>query len=229
MSAIYKGTWESTLTTPPQNGAARRHYQGRIFTHVKEGPIALCYAGEVDVGSSYSSGIVMDCFVEPTTGGLARLVIITDNRNSNYIYEVDWQQISKVIQLHPRYTGGSYTLNSTDWAHVMAAVDGQSSLYDGTAVDVSSAGRADALSIIRSFGTGYLVMAPIATRMRCNYLMLTVGSNIGTRSTSTPFSGAPTGYEWIKSVDRARKDGGYWERTEQWIGADNWPAELYGP
>lgn len=238
MAASYKGILATGTTKTPAHGARRVHYQGTIYTTVKTGTLTNLYAELPNIAAVYEDGRpIMDAYVEPTEAGLGNLVVVTESRNSNYIYEVEWQQIQKPIELHPRYNGSTYTLASIDWAHINAALAGQATTGDPTStsgatmsVDVTaatSAGRNDAFIKMAVGQTNYLVFVPIARRIRIDFQILTVGKNLGTYSTSAPFSGAPSGYEWLKVTDRARKEGAYWERVEEWMGADSWDSDLY--
>ena len=43
----------------------------------------------------------------------------------------------------------------------------------------------------------------------------------GLKETPTGFPNLPSGYEWIKSADRAMRSGGQnkWQRDQEWLGA----------
>lgn len=233
MPAINKGAWSAgALVVRKDNGSVRKYYQGEIYTYRQDGLKDSCYAAQPAVGSTFNGFIVQDSTVEPTGDGNAILTVICDNRNGNAVLDVDWQQIQKPLELHPRYNGGTFTMDALDWQHVHAALAGQDQVYNHTTqdyddTDVTSGGRADAFAKMRGGNTSYMVFAPVARSTVINYLILTVGNLLGTLSSSPPFSGAPSGYQWLKVTDRGHKDGGYWERVEEWLGADSWDAQLY--
>jgi hypothetical protein len=51
----------------------------------------------------------------------------------------------------------------------------------------------------------------------------------GVWKTSSPFSGTPAGYKWMKTADRRlrNKRTGFWERSEEWTGYKTIDPDLY--
>lgn len=231
MSAIYKGEFANTTPFYTDQGQSRtRVLDGIVNVSVREGKFADCLAALPSIGDvdTKMGGYVTAASVEQTQAGLGRLTVQSESRNGTAIYEIDWQQIQKSIKDHPRYNGGAYTLTDTDWEHIDAALAGQKQTSAGASVDVSSpAGRANAYTKMRKGIDSYVVFAPVARKTTRNILIFSAGSNLGSYSATAPFAGCPSGYKWLKTSDRARKEGPFWERTEEWLGADNWDPQLY--
>ncbi len=75
---------------------------------------------------------------------------------------------------------------------------------------------------------GYIVAAPVCRKTSRSYFKPAT-SGTGTRGAPSGFPDAPSGYIWLKTADRAVRQGtrGKWERVEEWTAADHWDTELY--
>jgi hypothetical protein len=73
--------------------------------------------------------------------------------------------------------------------------------------------------------TSYIAPAPVL-RTTTFHLNAPATANVGKRD--TPGFG-PTGYEWLKTADRAIFDraDGRWKRTQEWTGAISWDHDIY--
>jgi hypothetical protein len=228
MSYIGKGTLDPSSTAAPlgpKTGYIRNTLLSTQYKYVAEGLLTVLKTKLPLIGSVYTDGFpVMDAYIEPRgDGGSGEMTILTENRFGGAIIEVDWQQIQKPLESHPRYrSGGAAPLNSTDQIQIAQW------RATGTPLFASLSSHAkDFATKILAGETAYLVAAPIARQITNYYILLTVGANLGTFSTVTPFGGCPGGYMWLKVTDRGRKDSAYWERTEEWLGADYWDTDLY--
>lgn len=223
------------LTRTNESGTRRQTLLSTIFTSKQDGMLGDCYVACPQIGAYWTDGLqpggfVMEAYVTPKPGTpqIGTLTVVTEYRNGNPIYEVDWHMIEKDIRANAYFrSGGTKPLTQTDLANIAMWLGNQTSDFTipgGTALSANAQACAGKIS---SGTPSYYVFAPIARRITNNWLLLTVGNNLGTYSTSQPFPGAPTGYQWLKVTDRGRKEGAYWERTEEWMGADLWDADLY--
>jgi hypothetical protein len=193
-----------------------------------------CYNACPQIGAYWTDGLqpggfVMEAYVTPKPGTPQHgvLHVVTEYRNGNPIYEVDWQMLEKPMALNPYFqSGGGAALTATDLANIALWWQYPNSSFTFTGGTLSANAQIYATRFLNG-EQSYYVFAPIARRITNNWLLLTVGNNLGTYSTSQPFPGAPTGYQWLKVTDRGRKEGAYWERTEEWMGADSWDKDLY--
>lgn len=184
------------------------------------------YVDQVDLvqegtGASGSGTMTIVLVSETWTGAATPDIDLTE--------EVEWSQIEKPIEQHPRYlTGGAAALTAADldaieeWRNATAAAD-RSSLY--TALSANAKELADK---IRRGQTSYIVPAPVARKTTKGFEAPSSSAQ-GVRQTATPITGAPAGYVWLGTADRAVRQGGRgkWERVQEWTGADDWDSDIY--
>ena len=230
------GGTPSRTAMGPQVGFRRNTLLSSQYKYIVNGTLAKLNATIPNIGDMYLSNPVMDAYIQPSGDGIkGEMTIITENRltPTNYIFEVDWQQIQKPLESHPKYaSGGALALSATDWAQIAAWDQEPDPALRGayhwisTSNTLSSNAQNFALKKLQGVNA-YIVAAPIARATSNLWLALTVGACLGTFSSSAPFAGCPAGYQWLKVTDRARRDSSYWERTEEWMGADKWDSDLY--
>lgn len=139
--------------------------------------------------------------------------------------EVDYVPTEKPLITHPRYaTGGTKALTDADRRAIELW---RAEPSDGN-YEAASANAKDFIDKLRKGIESYLVGAPLARKTTRGTSAPTV-SSVGTRSATAPVSGAPSGYEWLKTADRAIRQAPAmgWERVEEWTGAREVDADLY--
>lgn len=152
--------------------------------------------------------------------------------------ETDWQEVERPIRQHPWFSGFA----EADWQAVdlwIAETDSDNRAlfkYWKRDKDGNTTGTIQTLSATpdpdgspQDFAALYLLgvdsypdYAPVArqTDLYKGTSKPTV-SDIGQKIVGDPFTGVPSGYEWVCRADRTVKQGrGYtWTRVREWIGA----------
>jgi hypothetical protein len=146
-------------------------------------------------------------------------------------YEVEWAMFQRSLFEHPEFAvggGGTYALNAEDIAAIDAWENSPPSIKKEFYYEENNSGKPLSANA-RKFAEGRNLgqeswedYAPII-RMTTRYVNgLPSTSEAGLIDNTPPnFVGAPSGYEWRKSADRAVKSGGQskWDRVEEWTGA----------
>lgn len=235
---IYKNVDSSTNIEQPESGRLERTYQTDNFTYTREGKYAKMLTEAPAIGAAKDGGYVSACSVDPLHGGMAKLVYTVQKYNTSPILEVSWTQSQVPLERHPRYqVGGAQALSKDDLAAIQQWKTSMLYSDDATVYPyMDSAGKQQTLAsaAAKDFAVkylrgneSYLVFCPIAKRTTCNYITLTVGSNLGSFSSSVPFTGCPAGYKWLKVGDTATFQGGLWTRVEEWQGFETLDSDLY--
>lgn len=153
-----------------------------------------------------------------TAAGEGRLTVTRESPVEDPVgtAEVEWVELRKKIETHPRYA----EVTDDDMRAVRAAVaDPESGEPDV---------GARALELYKKLLRGqteYSIGSPVA-RLTTPLAKddLTAG---GTWFREAPPFAHPDGYEWMKTVDQRRKTGRQYDRVEEWTGAEDWDADIY--
>lgn len=222
ITRIFKGPFQALVAAEPQIGAAMEGTPGVAVSSVRTEPDE---AGPLGPGTMT---------VEATDeGGHGEIIPVTQPP----VYEVEWGSIGKSIEQHPRYRpGGVNALTFLDRLQLESWKAEQSpelrSIYKwdlaGTLAGPLSANAQHLAFKLLNDETSYVVSAPIARRTTTSNFKPPT-SACGKRENPPGEVGAPPGYEWLKTADRALRYGGagQWERTEEWTGADVVDHDIY--
>ena len=162
-------------------------------------------------------------------------------------WEVEWTQVEKPIDSHPRYLKGKGAkgLKPSGGLNTYVTVDGeQVTLFELVANFLAEPKFTERVKILKQIGKdntlahelikkkrhgieSYLEFGPTVKKISTYRGMPGVGEcGIVTKAIANV---APPGYEWLKTADRFHRKGtrGKWERVEEWTGAETWDKDLY--
>lgn len=243
-------TWRGSTEIHEAPDSPRRTWTaaGLRVIRVFRGPYAALVAAAPDVGDEMvgtpgvyvEQGEIVPLEAGMTGPGVMTITLAnesTEEGEDQPTYECEWSLLEKDLRLHPRYlTGGANALTATDLTQLKkwegeddeakrAAF--QFTKADNTTGTLSANAQHIAAKILRG-QTSYVVPAPVARRTTRTY-SVPATSACGQRENPPTATGAPTGYEWMKSSDRRLRQGahGKWERIEEWTGADKIDADIY--
>lgn len=160
------------------------------------------------------------------------------SNNEFPLLETDYEAVERPLRQHPAFAG----FDETDWQAIDLWIDETDSenrkifKYWKRDKDGNTTGTIQTLSAApdpdksqQDFAAAYLLgvesfvdYAPIARKTSLyKGTSKPTSSDIGQKIVGDPFTGVPSGYQWVKRADRAVKQGrGYhWTRVEEWIGA----------
>jgi hypothetical protein len=167
--------------------------------------------------------------------------------------ELDWTELTRAIELHPRYNGTAGQGNAFGGTRLSTAaviLSGDSSATPLTSIwdqlkEAASIATRNALVAripdsssktlvldlevkFKAGTTNYVAPAPVARRTTRSFLKPTNVTQ-GKLETPSAFAGLPAGYMWLKTADRSLRQGkrGKWERVQEWTGATIWDTDLY--
>lgn len=141
--------------------------------------------------------------------------------------EVEWNEIQKKLELHPRYTTGAHALTSSDldkiedWRNAASASE-----RDKKYAALSS--RPNAQEFINKLRRGqdsYVIYSPVCRITRKTTLKPT-NTKCGIID-SPPASVRVAGYDYLKTADRSSRQNNYWTRTQEWTGAESVDPDIY--
>jgi len=204
---LYIGPYATLLAAAPATGASWGDYIGKVDTARIE-PISGTNPLQGELTVTVSQEFQAD-------GGGS-----TAGVSGEISYEVEWTVVSRPLLEHPEFrTSGTYALSATDGEKI-ATWENNKTSANRTALSAAAEKYAKAVDL--GIDT-YDDFAPILSKTTTFTNGPPSTSTAGAKEGSTPsgFPNAPTGYEWIKSADRAVKAGkkNKWDRTEQWLGA----------
>lgn len=164
--------------------------------------------------------------LSPTQAGEGRLTIrreisLGEMGDTGGSVEVEWIELRKKIETHPRYND----LTDDDLRTIRAAVADPEA---GQPESLGEAGKELALELYKKLLRGqteYSIGAPVARRttpMRRDDL-----SAGATWFLQDPPFQHPSGYQWMKTLDTRRRTGRAYERIEEWTGAEEWDPDIY--
>jgi hypothetical protein len=210
---VYRGKYSTMLAARPAIGDEVTGFEGNYVDQVDLVPDGA--------GTSGPATMTVVLVSETWSGATTPDLDLTE--------EVEWSQLEKPIEQHPRYqSGGGAELDSDDldaieeWRNATTAED-RSTLYG--ALTTNAKELADK---IRRGQSSYIVPAPVVRKTTKSFETPSSSAQ-GIRTTSAPVTGAPSGYVWLGTADRAVRQGGRgkWERVQEWTGADEWDSDLY--
>ena len=155
-------------------------------------------------------------------------------------YEIDWVDVQRSLYEHPKFRkggGGAYELTDADieniknweknpWAaykKIYTYRDGGDYTKACDASDPTLSINAKTLAVALYHGVQYWIeKAPVARRSDTWVNGPPPPGSAGQKQTPPGFPNLPTGYEWIRSTDRALRAGGQssWSNDTEWIGAN---------
>lgn len=214
------------------------------------GPTATLAANVPDVGEAWADGrrvSFVEYFEISDASGLSEMVVVTQTTSTivdlgtpeveETLYELDWRPVVKPLEVHPDFvTGGTYALDATARKHIIGwraelSPDLRSQrkyrMLDSEGVPDASETTisGNALAFIKMLEVGveeWIDYMPV-WRKRSIYRgsVAPSTSSIGIKTATPSGSGYPSGYEWVKSRDRAERIGNKtrWVRDEEWEGA----------
>lgn len=249
----HRATWKGSREIQEQPGSPRRvkSAAGIQITRVFRGPYEALVAAEPAIGATLegTAGVFVDSVetvpdaAGPLGPGTMTIVASTPDPDSDGqspeapIYEVDWTQLEKPLEQHPRYQStGDKPLNEQDLVDIenwknetdrTLRSQGKYRSADGNEVTLSLNAKDLAFKILRG-QSSYIVAAPVV-RVTSRTYAKPLTSATGTKGHPPAAAGYPPGYEWVKTADRAMRQGsrGTWERIEEWTGADTWDGDIY--
>lgn len=237
------------MPTPVWRGSRLLHLQpgypeedqassGSKTTLVYRGPYATLRAQRPRIGQSvagYAGLYVERTRIKPDeagTQGPGTLTVTLSNESTpgdtigttnDVTVEIDAGQLAKSIFSHPTFDG----VTAEARKQVEDLIEQGLPLPNSDA----SATITKLYDLLLAGTDSYLIPAPTVKKTTTSATRPNVGAiGRGTRTTAKPDPAAPAGYEWLKTGDRALRQGrgGKWERIEEWTGADEWSTVLYG-
>jgi hypothetical protein len=160
------------------------------------------------------------------TGPGTLTVVLADDEAT---YEIDAGTLEKPLVKHPIFAaGGAHALTDADIDKIETWKNAATSGERTTAYTALSANAKFFVDKLRRGEESYLLPAPIARKTTRAYAKPTTYAT-GTRGDPGGFPGLPAGYEWLKTGDKAIRQGvrGSWERVEEWTGAELWDHDIY--
>lgn len=170
--------------------------------------------------------------------GQGSLVItLTNWATMDPLYELEWVELERALQLHPRYAvgaGGTKELSLDDLAEIeyWKTQESWERKQQFLILDINENEESlgpNALDFAGKFLAGeeaYRVAYPIVRAVTYHRTL----PNIDEPYTSQdPPSAAnpPDDYEWLYGPPRRINRRWYWELQEHWIGAKIWDADIY--
>lgn len=229
------------------------------------GPYDLLYASRPKVGQNmvgYTNLYVDTVEIQPDAAGQkgsGTMIVTLQSQGAfsiagggtNATYEIDWQEVRRHLEQHPRYNGGGGIFSGVSlkdgiegdpflsgapvslgaaWEDIKNASDVQARKKAWSYVPFGKAtDMLKELSTKYSAGTtSYIIYAPVA-RLTTRTFTAPGASKCGIIGNPPNFPGLPPGYQWIKTADRSIRQSrnGKWERVQEWTGADIVDPDLY--
>ena len=214
---VWEGPYRTLLAQKPAKGAQINGYPGYYVDDILIKPREAGPDGP---------GVMNVSVVGMGSGGTAT----PDAAVSDEVVEIDAGSLDKSILTHPRFA----QIPEKEVARIRKAVEDKAEAppeFD----DIGASWIDEAYKLFALLSKNvetYMVSAPVVTITTTSITKPGVGKiGVGTRTADKPHADAPDGYVWIKSGDRAIRQGakGKWERIQSWMAADDWDITLYGP
>ncbi|MDF3129283.1 hypothetical protein P0Y35_08755 [Kiritimatiellaeota bacterium B1221] len=214
-----------------------------------EGPHELCLSSAPRKGMRYGGFPVVQSRVRKWEAGKGELEVTTETSDfqasssagsrRSEIYEIDWVTVEKPLISHPIYeAGGDQVLTVYDRLAIEnwkleenATKRSEYKFRPILSVDVYLTLTTAAQHYAERYSKGidsYQFSYPVA---RISSLYDTEPSTLpcNVYRASKPFGGCPSGYTWLKSVDRATRSGtnGRWVRNVEYQGFADLDTDLY--
>lgn len=242
--------WKGSPDLREQPGSPDWQYGDTVqVTRIFEGPAATVFAnrpgrGAVmpDLGTEGVGLGVSRVRITPSSGGKARLTVVLTGGAAFWlageeaegppppVVEIDWQAVTKDIRYHPIYqAGGTKELDDED----RKAVDTALQDLDKPVPWADGSSAEHLFKRLLRGQESYTLYAPIVRRTTFSVAYPDPGQ-VGAIE-SPPIE--PTGeWQWRKTADTVSFRGelrislqgeGYWERREEWTGADELDTDIY--
>lgn len=257
MSAKLKARWRGTREIQEVPDSPDWDFAGKESTCVRvfEGPYETLLAKRAEVGqlvSGMPDGYQVDRVkVKRQRSGKGIMTVTltakdasgsVDNEAVVPQHEVEWSEVQKAIEQHPRYaSGGTNALTDGDRADIAAWDDEKDAALrkewkykDSAQVTQTLSANAQHLAKKKLIAeTSYTVWIPVCRR---TYSMRLNAGSTGAGFMQTPPSGFGTlptksgvAYKWFKTADRSVRSGthGKWQRVEEWTGFDRVDTDFY--
>lgn len=135
---------------------------------------------------------------------------------SNETIEVEWVELRKKLEDHPRYSA----IDDNDRRKIRAAINNpnpdQSPAISGLALDLY-------LKLLRG-QTDYSLAVPVIRRTSTGFVQISSGGAWFRQSPPISVGGA---WQFLKTADRILIQGRTFTRVEEWTGAEEWDADIY--
>jgi hypothetical protein len=211
-------------------------------------------------GSGDYSGLVVEKAAPRKTKGARGLLTVTykaestgSGEESAPKYEVEWAQLEKSIETHPRYTEGKTLLGETisegysglslaAFAFVRAYFESDEArrkvMYEPLGLPDDEVDTSFAFGMVpyiqelidkKLMGQdSYLLFAPVV-RETIDIAGIPTTEGAGTVEAPPGAASAPSGYEYLLTADRRESEGpdGRWRRIREWTGSYVWDADIY--
>lgn len=211
---VFKGPYTTLRNTRPKIGQKMTGYGALTVEQTQVKPEAAGKTGP---------GILTVTLSTDTAPG-----DLVTNGGSDVTVEIDAGQLQKSIYDNEAFSD----LTPQDKAKVRKAVEENKTEPPALEASGDNVNQASDLFYLLIGGTeSYLCPAPTVKITTTSANRPTVGAiGKGTLTATKPDPSAPGGYKWLKTGDRAIRQGraGKWERVEEWTGADEWSEVLYG-
>ena len=263
-SLIWKGS--TAIHLQPGYPKYKGNTSGETVILVYGGPyqtllVAKPFSGQVVNGFPYIP--VSEVNVEPlgagvTGPGTLTITLQQDNGSTSSAVddqtdELDWTELTRAIELHPRYNGTLAQGNGFGGTKLSTAaiiLSGDSSatpltsvwdqLKEAASISIRNAlvaripdGSSKTLVLeletkYHAGTTSYVMPAPLARRTIRSFNIIP-STAMGKVTGNKPFPECPDGYVWLTTADRSLRQGkrSKWERILEWTGASYWDEELY--
>jgi hypothetical protein len=211
---VEEGVFDNLLSIRPTIGSTLSGFSGYFIERV-----------EVNKMEGGKGQMTIGLF-QNISGGAA-----TTPSGADAIYEIDWCQVEKRLEQHPRYrvgAAGAKVLTTSD----LSSIEDWKSTTDATERDTKraalTANAQDFVSKLEKGQDSYLIYIPVLRKTSTTYTPPST-STCGKRETPPGFPAVPSGYTFLKTADRGQRTGQNrkWERQEEWTGFDFVDPDIY--
>jgi hypothetical protein len=142
------------------------------------------------------------------------------------IQEVEWLEVQKKLETHPRYSpGGTAELTEDDLDKIEQWRNAANATERHTAFVALSTNAVDFVTKVARGQDSYVVYAPVA-RQTLKLTSEPTPQPCGVIQSPPPLI-AIGGYQYLKTADRVSGQSTHWEQTREWTGAAFWDSEIY--
>lgn len=228
LTLTYEGQYNNLLSERPTIGSGMSGFTGYTVERVdvqnlegSKGQMTIGLFQDISQGSGGSPAYPIDA-----------------------IYEIEWLQVEKKLELHPRYVvggGGAKELTDDDLAELAQWENETNSTYrkafsylaipgdDGSIETLSPFAQDFAAKKLKGVDS-YLLFIPVLRKTSTGYVPPSV-TTCGKIENPAPygFPSIPGDYTFMRTADRGQKTGrsGKWERVQEWTGFDDIDTDIY--
>ncbi|MFZ4394152.1 MAG: hypothetical protein ACOYOU_00840 [Kiritimatiellia bacterium] len=223
---------QEVLGSPKYSFADRstctRIFQGRFTTIMNNLP----KRGSTMTGIN-PSFTISSIEVENGGGGKGTMTVLlegppspSEQTTSQPTYEIEWTEVEKALETHPRYAEVSQHYRSLVAAYF--ATSDMAEREDIKAQIPSEHLAYELLEKKQEARESYRLYIPIARRTT-NTTLPVLNGVCGHVGAPTDFTTLPAGYIWIQSAARSLRTGtkGKWQTIEEWTGLDDYDQDIY--